>query len=353
MSMSTGCNAYRVALFESEVQAVAGDAVHFAPLETGGELYGYRSRGSDFIIAFATPPGPHAVHEACFFRKDLTSLLTSHRWIVDNFRLGLWGAWHSHHYLGLSTPSQRDIESAAAIAKKNGMDEFLIFILTIGSNESHRHGGTSKVSSPAVRQLRSHGSRDLVCVNSFVFHTDSELLSPISVESIPFTSPHRLALQASDGNRADLHFDSSPHPSDCICFATPDSPRAEGSLPSQLEGDLLALPPHLRECCEVTEQDGEFFVTIRFGPNLKFRLKHENNNVSERILNFAQYLSSEGWIMAGPPLRHGRFTIDSLIHDRPDEIRERSRTDRVRINIDQDEYEDAPGENQPMNRGDI
>ncbi|GMW03612.1 MAG: hypothetical protein AMXMBFR84_47460 [Candidatus Hydrogenedentota bacterium] len=353
MSVLTSCIAHRVALFESEAQAVAGDAIHFAPVETGGELYGYRSRGNDIVITFATPPGPNAVHEPCFFRKDLTSLHASHRWIVDNFRLGLWGTWHSHHYLGLSTPSPRDIESAAAIAKKNGMAEFLIFILTIGSNDSHHLGEIREPCSPAARRFRSHGAGAHVCINSFVLRTDSELLSPIPVESIPSASPHRLAFQASGEKAAGLRSDSAPHPSNCICFSTPYFPREESSLPSQLEEELLALPHHLRDYCEVTEQDGQFHVTIRLGPNLKFRLKCDNNRLSERIMSFFQYLSNEGRLLHGALFSQRRGTTDSSNHDCPEAMPEPSCTDHVCADRGQFEGQDEgiPGENQPVDRG--
>ena len=94
-------------IYGSEFKTICRYVLDYPNLETGGSLYGWYSENGLPIIAFATGPGKNATHEATRFHADEAYSMAIGRKMMFHGAQHL-GEWHSHHSLGLATPSGID-----------------------------------------------------------------------------------------------------------------------------------------------------------------------------------------------------------------------------------------------------
>jgi len=156
-----------VSIFESELRTVALEASSRTD-ETGGDLFGLWSAGRRPVIFLAVGPGPDAVHERAHFGQDVAFLSSVAQVLQDECGLQYLGDWHSHHELGLRSPSSGDAEHIRRIARRNGFDSMAELILThlpepLGSCErDDRHG-------PCAAETRSHDGCVRVEIGGFMY----------------------------------------------------------------------------------------------------------------------------------------------------------------------------------------
>jgi transcriptional regulator with XRE-family HTH domain len=112
--------------WESEIRAIAAEASAWS-IETGGDLFG---RWNDIpTILLATKAGPNAQRNNAHFRLDVEYLRQLSETLASDWALRYFGDWHSHHRLGLSSPSGGDQKRIHSIAGRNeflGMAEFIV-----------------------------------------------------------------------------------------------------------------------------------------------------------------------------------------------------------------------------------
>ncbi len=94
-------------VYDSEFQAIQEHVLKYPNLETGGSLFGWYSETGLPIIALATGPGRNAMHESTRFHADEDYSMAIGRKMMFHGAQHL-GEWHSHHVLGLVTPSGID-----------------------------------------------------------------------------------------------------------------------------------------------------------------------------------------------------------------------------------------------------
>lgn len=122
------------AIYESELQAIGLESSSWET-ETGGDLFGV---WQDIpIIYLATRAGPKAVRENTHFRLDVDYLIKISSELSSEWGLRYFGDWHSHHKLGLHSPSTGDRDRIKRLAKKNNFGEMIEFVATF-SNESKK-----------------------------------------------------------------------------------------------------------------------------------------------------------------------------------------------------------------------
>src|SRR5260370_30584537 len=91
--------------WESELRAIAAEA-SARSIETGGDLFG---RWTDIpTVLLATKAGPSAQRNNAHFRLDVDYLRQLSETLASDWALRYFGDWHSHHRLGLSSPSGGD-----------------------------------------------------------------------------------------------------------------------------------------------------------------------------------------------------------------------------------------------------
>jgi integrative and conjugative element protein (TIGR02256 family) len=104
------------------VTLIEGDAVKWAPRETGGPLFGYENCG-EIVVTRAFLPGPHAFHAQWLYRPDRAAVQAAIDSVYkDTHGRERWiGSWHTHP-LGRPVPSWTDRRTARRIARDPNVD---------------------------------------------------------------------------------------------------------------------------------------------------------------------------------------------------------------------------------------
>jgi transcriptional regulator with XRE-family HTH domain len=115
-------------IWESEVRAIAAEASAWS-IETGGDLFG---RWNELpIILLASKAGPNAERNNAHFRLDVDYLRQLSEVLATDWALRYFGDWHSHHRLGLSSPSGGDQKRILSIAGRNQFTSMAEIIVTL------------------------------------------------------------------------------------------------------------------------------------------------------------------------------------------------------------------------------
>jgi transcriptional regulator with XRE-family HTH domain len=112
--------------WESELRAIASESTAWT-VETGGDLFGRWVDTPTVLLASKT--GPKAQRDHAHFRLDVDYLRHLSEQLAADWSLRYFGDWHSHHRLGLSSPSGGDRKRIRNIAGKNqflGMAEIIV-----------------------------------------------------------------------------------------------------------------------------------------------------------------------------------------------------------------------------------
>ncbi len=116
-----------LAVYESELQTIGQESISW-DTETGGDLFGIW--GEIPIVYLATRAGPHALRTHAHFRLDVDYLVKLSIDLENDWGLRYFGDWHSHHRLGLQSPSSGDQKRIHQIASKNHFLEMAEMIIT-------------------------------------------------------------------------------------------------------------------------------------------------------------------------------------------------------------------------------
>ena len=251
-----------VVIFESELQLIAANAVAWGNVETGGGLYGLRTHSGTPVVYLGTPPGPRAVHDAVFFQQDLDWFQKCNTRMLKDFGIQFQGQWHSHHSLGLTRPSSRDLESIVSIMRKNALQDFVQLIVThnardLADRENLR--GSSRQRKWRTALSLCPGSRHIgdnphlqVRINAFVFRPSStpELVE-VPLRVLPGMGPFRLAARSSAGTAALVRFPEALLSGENMTYDSVNVRTGVSSLPVQLEQQLLELPEEVLPRCAI------------------------------------------------------------------------------------------------------
>ena len=124
---------FPMAIYESELQAIGQESASW-DFETGGDLFGIW--GEIPIVYLATKSGPNSVRDHAHFRLDVDYLIKLSIQLEKDWGLRYFGDWHSHHRLGLLTPSGGDKARIQRLAEKNEFREMAEFIITFSPSYS-------------------------------------------------------------------------------------------------------------------------------------------------------------------------------------------------------------------------
>jgi transcriptional regulator with XRE-family HTH domain len=114
--------------WESELRAIAAEAAAWS-VETGGDIFG---RWHDVpTMLLATKAGPSAQRDQAHFRLDVDYLRTLSEVLATDWDLRYFGDWHSHHRLGLVSPSGGDQRRIRGIGNRNQFPAMAELIVTL------------------------------------------------------------------------------------------------------------------------------------------------------------------------------------------------------------------------------
>lgn len=159
--------------WESELRAIAAEASAWS-IETGGDLFG---RWHDIpAILLATKAGPNAQRNNAHFRLDVDYLRQISETLAADWALRYFGDWHSHHRLGLSSPSGGDQKRIHSLASRNEFPGMAEIIVTLEGTRNE----------PTIR----------IHPWTYDFTGENRSPQPIKVKVLPGISPIRQALLA-------------------------------------------------------------------------------------------------------------------------------------------------------------
>ncbi|HKV56919.1 MAG TPA: hypothetical protein VJO32_01510 [Ktedonobacteraceae bacterium] len=140
----------RVQIYESEYKAIVAEARRLPKIETGGDLYGTFTHGSNPIIWLASGPGPKAHHENAHFEQDTSFTTYWEGRLTREFGLQYIGSWHSHHFIGLQEPSGGDVGAAEVYAQQHNRQTTLEIIV------NHQRAGIRQGEQEFTTTLRPY-----------------------------------------------------------------------------------------------------------------------------------------------------------------------------------------------------
>jgi len=120
-------------IWESELRAIAAEATAWS-IETGGDLFGRWNETPTILLA--TNAGPNAERNTAHFRLDVDYLRQLSGILAEDWALRYFGDWHSHHRLGLSSPSGGDQKRIRGLAARNQFTAMAEVIVTLEDTRS-------------------------------------------------------------------------------------------------------------------------------------------------------------------------------------------------------------------------
>lgn len=226
-------------LFASELENIAGNAVSWAPLETGGECYGLMSHGNRLVIMLCTSPGKDAIHKPAYCKQVLACAVRCEKCLREGYGIQFLGDWHAHPP-DFWHPSSMDTAHLVSLAAQNGFRQAIELILTIEKPTESVTGRAQLSTTPSsprrltrwlrllglgndpwIKHLRDQDNPSLkVAVRAFLYpNIPSHEFVECSIHVLPGRSPIRIALDASPGNHVEgLDFASLPVPLEQIRY---------------------------------------------------------------------------------------------------------------------------------------
>ena len=275
-------------IYESELRAIAANAVAWGHLETGGELFGLYTRGGRIVILYATGPGETSSHEASHFEQDLDQFHLNNTILWERFGIQFVGNQHSHADLGWGTPSSDDARNTTNLANRNGLSEVIQIVVTWEyceeNEESEKRtdsaeepmreepGGITELhSSPGATSCAGRRQADrmpLVRLRAFLHSglPSSPKCEEAAIRLLSGTSPIRRSVEeASSADREELSVLRDQFPLDRIRWTTWNEPPAvEASMVSWLLQEADRLPREAQETLSVTPEENCILVQLRF-----------------------------------------------------------------------------------------
>ncbi len=98
-------------IYRSELDYISRCVLDYPNIETGGQLFGFWTSQGAPVVLYAIGPGRNANHQHAFFNQDIPYLETIGNELVERYALQHIGEWHSHHQLGLASPSGHDAQT--------------------------------------------------------------------------------------------------------------------------------------------------------------------------------------------------------------------------------------------------
>lgn len=124
----------RIYIYESELCAIAQQVAQFPDRETGGDCFGLWTHQGCPVVQCVIGPGENARADRTSFYQD-AAYLSEEGLRLQAHGLQHIGQWHSHHCLGLSSPSVHDDTTIFSAMGSYGLSRFCLLIATLDGGE--------------------------------------------------------------------------------------------------------------------------------------------------------------------------------------------------------------------------
>lgn len=117
-------------IHQTELEYISRCIHDYPNLEIGGDLFGFYTTTGLPVVQLATGPGPKAKQTVHSFYQDEAYLIEVGNCLRERFGMQHLGEWHSHHQLGLDSPSEKDDFVVNKAMDKYNLPSFLLVIGT-------------------------------------------------------------------------------------------------------------------------------------------------------------------------------------------------------------------------------
>jgi hypothetical protein len=122
---------FKTLIYKGELNRITGWVEEYPDLETGGQLFGFWTASGFPVIQVAIGPGKNAKHTPISFFQDKDYLKQTGEYLNHTYGLQHIGEWHSHHGMGLETPSGGDTRAMLSALTNPNLPRFLLCIANI------------------------------------------------------------------------------------------------------------------------------------------------------------------------------------------------------------------------------
>lgn len=123
----------KVQIYANELEILGSYIQDYQDIETGGQLFGSWTASGAPRILYVIGPGPNANHQQAFFNQDI-QYLEFMGTELKKYGLQHIGEWHSHHCLGLPSPSGHDAHTIQNNINRLDLNRFCLCIGSIDVN---------------------------------------------------------------------------------------------------------------------------------------------------------------------------------------------------------------------------
>jgi len=181
----------RIYIYESELCYMAQQVTQFPEMETGGDCFGLWTHQGCPVIQYVIGPGENTRADRISFYQDAAFLAEEGLRLQQAHGLQHIGQWHSHHCLGLSSPSAHDDATVLSSMATYGLSRFCLLIATLDG------GGAPALHSFLYREPELRNGLEWVILPGYSpFRNNKEPL-----ERHPLCCPpayHRLPTELAD-----------------------------------------------------------------------------------------------------------------------------------------------------------
>jgi hypothetical protein len=128
---------FKTLVYAGDLGRMAGFAEACPTLETGGSLFGFFTHSGFPVVQVVTGPGPKSRQGYASFHQDQDYLHQTGAYLNRTHGLQHIGEWHSHHRIGLTSPSGGDSSTVWEALRSYDLPKFLLCIVNLPPKKAH------------------------------------------------------------------------------------------------------------------------------------------------------------------------------------------------------------------------
>lgn len=150
---------FTVFIYDNEFAYLQWLVLQKPTIETGGDLFGLWQSKDTAVVQFLLGPGRNCTRTTVSFHQDVEYLESVGQYLTTRQGLCNIGEWHSHHRIGLTSPSGGDENTVWKHMPSVSGGRFLLFIANIEDSETVKVGcfvfnsNTNKMTRGRLIQL--------------------------------------------------------------------------------------------------------------------------------------------------------------------------------------------------------
>ena len=119
-----------ICFYPEDLQMMASETLSYGNIEHGFSLFGFSTHGENLVCMFVVSAGPKATRQVANFHDDPEYIMEIGCFLYSCYGFQYIGNAHSHHDLGLCSPSGTDQNQINQVSRKNNIRSLGQIIIT-------------------------------------------------------------------------------------------------------------------------------------------------------------------------------------------------------------------------------